>query len=79
MYFEILTCAGCLNRRKTEESKKACKRNKIEFHSFLANQKINKAEKTIGTSKNGRGNKKFSGERGRLKTKQKKQQNKNRA
>lgn len=75
MYFERLTCAGCVNRRKTEESKKAYKRNKIEFHSFLANQKINISGKTIGTSRNGRGNKEFSGRRGRFK---KSQQNKNR-
>lgn len=62
--------------RKTEESKKAYKRNKIELHSFLANQKINLARKTIGTSRNGRGNKEFSGRRGRF---QKSQQNKNRS
>lgn len=48
-----------------EENKKAYekKKTKTEFCSFLANQKINIAEKTIGTPRSGRGNKEFSGRR----------------
>lgn len=59
-------CAGYGNRR-TEESRKAYERNRIEFHSFLANWKINIAGKTTGTSRNGRGSKEFSGRKGRFK------------
>jgi len=64
----------CVNRRQAEESKTASRRNKTAFHSSLANQKINIAGETVGTSRNGRGSEEFSGRGGRF---QKSQQNKN--
>lgn len=48
---------------KRKRTRKHIKNPKTEFRSFLANQKINIAEKTIGTPRNGRGKKEFSGRR----------------